>query len=203
MKRNKIVFTKPESVFAICNDILLNYIKTHSFENKRYILQSGNGNVYTEKDEFVYETICGYQIKRLFHTFHQNDDIIRDQLYPKIMELYKPVDNLLLIGGECYIYGKILKYEKCDIYTDFESIYLDAKRNCDANVYLIDYKKHKNFGKYDMCIVNIGIKNLIDTFSIDCIIFYISCNSNETFENYKIIEVYNIEYIIIYKLISN
>ena len=57
-----------------------------------------------------------------------------------------------------------------------KSIYLDSKRNCDANVYLIDYKKHKDFDKYDMCIVNIGVKNLIDTFLIDCIIFYISTN---------------------------
>jgi hypothetical protein len=60
MKRNKIIFTNPESIFSICNDTLLNYIKTHSFENKRYILQSGNGTTWSPAYNGEYRAVWAH-----------------------------------------------------------------------------------------------------------------------------------------------
>ncbi len=115
----------------------------------------------------------------------------------------------MLIGGECYIYGKIIKSNMTDIYTDFESILIDAKRNCkdkeNITFNLIDYKDYKEFKKdYDVCIVNIGKKEMIDTFKIKSkLLLYISCHQNEVFKNYKVVDCLNINKINIYKLEFN
>ena len=96
-----------------------------------------------------------------------------------------------------------------DIYTDFESILIDAKRNCkdknNISFNLIDYKDYKDFKKdYDVCIVNIGKKEMIDTFKINSkLLLYISCHQNEIFKNYKVVDCLNINKINIYKLEFN
>jgi len=216
MKLNKIVFSGPPTpqLFEICNQKLEHYIKHNTFEKDvLYTIQSGDDGIFTEKDQIILETIYvnqqPFQIERLFQTFHQNDDNVRSVIYDLIINQIGsiPVSNLLLIGGECYIYGKIIQSDMTDIYTDFESIFTDSKRNCkckNISFNLIDYNKFKHFQKeYDVCIVNIGKKEMIDTFIIKSkLLLYISCHQNEVFENYKIIDCFKINKIIkIYKLI--
>ena len=215
IKLNKIVFTGLP-ILEICNEKLVEYLKDKKFEKDiTYTIQSGDNGIFIENNQIILETIYvsqhPIQIERLFQTFHQNDDnvrlIIYDYIYNQIGS--KSISNLLLIGGECYIYGKIIKSDMTDIYTDFESILIDAKRNCkdknNISFNLIDYKDYKDFKKdYDVCIVNIGKKEMIDTFKINSkLLLYISCHQNEIFKNYKVVDCLNINKINIYKLEFN
>jgi hypothetical protein len=81
-------------------------------EGQTYTLQSGADSlIYTQTDELVRERICGYTITRLFQTFHQNDDDVRERLYPYLIGQIgtKQRSKLVLIGGECYIYDVLFR----------------------------------------------------------------------------------------------
>ena len=208
MHLNKVVFTFSKTFafdISVCNKALQSFITSQMAvgtftEGQTYTLQSGaDSTIYMQTDELVTERICGYTITRLFQTFHQNDDDVRDLLYPYLVGKIgtQRRSKLLLIGGECYIYGVLFRpyFEEICIYTDMPSIAIDARRNCpDAVVELVDYDKLAQMRlTCAACIINVGKQGIVDRLQIECNdnIFYVSCKQ-ETFKRYKIVQTFQI-----------
>lgn len=195
MHLNKVVFTFSETFafdISVCNKDLQSFITSQMalgtfIEGQTYTLQSGADSlIYTQTDELVTERICGYTITRLFQTFHQNDDDVRERLYPYLIKKIGTTrrSKLVLIGGECYIYGILFRpyFDHICIYTDMPSIAIDARRNCpDAVVELVDYDALAQMRlTCSVCIINVGKQGIVDRLQIDCkngdnSIFYVSC----------------------------
>lgn len=209
MHLNKVVFTFSETFafdISVCNKDLQSFITSQMalgtfIEGQTYTLQSGADSlIYTQTDELVTERICGYTITRLFQTFHQNDDDVRERLYPYLIKKIGTTrrSKLVLIGGECYIYGILFRpyFDHICIYTDMPSIAIDARRNCpDAVVELVDYDALAQMRlTCSVCIINVGKQGIVDRLQIDCkngdnSIFYVSCKK-ETFKRYQIVETF-------------
>src|SRR5205823_4100201 len=79
--------------------------------------------------EVIFVNDVKYTIIRHSDTFHQTDDNIRTPLYNCLTRIFNRNKNyayhILFLGGEMYIFGKILNYVSASFYTDFESIYND------------------------------------------------------------------------------
>ena len=205
MRLNKIIFTFGDNFdISVCNKALHSFIVLGTFiKGQTYILQSGADSViYRQMDELVTESICGHTIKRLFQTFHQNDDDVRERLYSYLIGQIgtQRRSKLLLIGGECYVYGVLFRpyFDEICIYTDMPSIAIDARRNCpDAVVELVDYDALAQMRlTYSACIINVGKRGVVDRLQIECkngdnYIFYVSCKK-ETFKRYQIVETFQI-----------
>ena len=202
MRLNKIVFTFGDNFdISVCNKALRSFIVVGTFiKGQTYKLQSGtDSKIYTQTGELVTDHICGHKITRLFQTFHQNDDDVRDLLYPYLVGQIgtQRRSKLLLIGGECYLYGVLFRpyFDEICIYTDMPSIAIDARRNCpDALVYLVDYDKLAQMRlTCSVCIINVGKQGIVDRLQIECNdnIFYVSCKQ-ETFKRYKIVQTFQI-----------
>lgn len=183
--RNKIVFTgiPDEFTISLCNEELQKYIINNSFKFKK-------GETYSLDFESL-EPFSGNfkKIVRSKNTFHQNDDNIRKELYNILSPiLEKRYENVLFIGGECYIFGCLVNAKNIWSYSDSPHIVEDCKRN--PNIYggnieteLVNYNdfKIKNLA-YDLCVLNVGIKGLGKHLSL--LIsglnitekYYISCN---------------------------
>ena len=85
--------------------------------------------------------IMGNKIIRNIKTFHQNSDTVREDLYTFITNISCDTENLMCIGGEMYIFPKLIKYLYCECYSDFSSIVDDCSYNNKPNVnLLINYK---------------------------------------------------------------
>ena len=137
-------------------------------------------------------------IFRQFCTFHQTDDNIKLVIH-NILSKQKYQD-LILLGGEMYIFSKILTYDTLLCYSDFQSIVEDTKFNLDKydNIFLVDYSNFSfdikdtdsqliaNTGKSGMgiCICNNIIKNKIKKLIV------ISCNEKSFEKDCKIIGKY-------------
>lgn len=202
MRLNKIVFTFGDNFdISVCNKALLSFITVGTFiKGQTYTIQSGtDSTIYTQTDDLVTDHICGYTITRLFQTFHQNDDDVRDLLYPYLIKKIGTQlrSKLLLIGGECYIYGVLFRpyFDEICIYTDMPSIAIDSRRNCpDAVVELVDYDALAQMQlTCSACIINVGKQGVVDRLQIECKknIFYVSCKK-ETFKRYKIVETFQV-----------
>lgn len=205
MRLNKIVFTFGDNFdISVCNKALRSFIVFGTFiKGQTYTLQSGADSViYTQTGELVTESICDHTITRLFYTFHQNDDDVRDRLYPYLIKKIgtQQRSKLLLIGGECYIYGVLFRpyFDEICIYTDMPSIAIDSRRNCpDAVVELVDYDNLAQMRlTCSACIINVGKRGVVDRLQIECkngdnSIFYVSCKQ-ETFERYQIVETFQV-----------
>lgn len=96
--------------------------------------------------EIIYVNEIPYKIKRHLNSFVQPDNTIRFLIHNTIYRFISKIKiNLgVFIGGEMYIYGKILdNFVKNKIYySDYESLIFDAKLN-DSQLnkyYLIDYQ---------------------------------------------------------------
>jgi len=209
MHLNKVVFTFSKTFafdISVCNKALQSFITSQMglgtfTEGQTYTLQSGADSlIYTQTDELVRERICGYTITRLFQTFHQNDDDVRDLLYPYLIGQIGTTrrSKLVLIGGECYIYGVLFcpYFDEICIYTDMPSIAIDARRNCpDAVVELVDYDALAQMRlTCSVCIINVGKQGVVDRLEIECkngdnSIFYVSCKQ-ETCKRYQIVETF-------------
>lgn len=188
--RNKIVFsgTPDNQTISLCNNQIQEYIHTHTFSNDINItLQSSENGVITNGD--VIETFYGYSIIRSFDTFHQNDDNIRKALYEKLFPILKiKRKNVLLIGGECYLYSVLCNADNIYCYSDDEKIILDCKRNnsfhFSVRSELIDYSTiNLPHIEFDLCILNVSKKGLgkhlskiVSLLSSTCKTYYISCN---------------------------
>jgi hypothetical protein len=205
MHLNKVVFTFSETFafdISVCNKDLQSFITSQMalgtfIEGQTYTLQSGADSlIYTQTDELVREQICGYTITRLFQTFHQNDDDVRERLYSYLIGQIGTTrrSKLVLIGGECYIYGVLFRpyFDHICIYTDMPSIAIDARRNCpDAVVELVDYDALAQMRlTCSACIINVGKQGIVDRLQMDTsTIFYVSCKQ-ETFKKYQITGIF-------------
>ena len=96
--------------------------------------------------EIIYVNEIPYKIKRHLNSFVQPDNTIRFLIHNTIYRFISKIKICLgvFIGGEMYIYGKILdNFVKNKIYySDYESLICDAKLN-DSQLnkyYLIDYQ---------------------------------------------------------------
>jgi hypothetical protein len=103
--------------------------------------------------EIIYVNEIPYKIKRHLNSFVQPDNTIRFLVHNTIYRFISKIKiNLgVFIGGEMYIYGKILdNFVKNKIYySDYESLIIDAKLN-DSQLnkyYLIDYLNPKCLNK--------------------------------------------------------
>ena len=202
MRLNKIVFTFGDNFdISVCNKALRSFIVVGTFiKGQTYTLQSGaDSTIYMQTDELVTDHICGHKITRLFQTFHQNDDDVRDLLYPYLVGQIGTHrrSKLLLIGGECYVYGVLFRpyFDEICIYTDIPSIAIDSRRNCpDAMVELVDYDALAQMRlTCSACIINVGKRGVVDRLQIECkdSIFYVSCKQ-ETFKRYQIGETFQV-----------
>lgn len=103
-----------------------------------------NDNVI--KNELMREKYFGKTIIRSAISFHQNDNNIRIELYKCILNNMNYVRHLYCIGGEMYLFGKILcdLYEYGYFYSDLESIVHDCHLNNNHpnnKIFLIDYTR--------------------------------------------------------------
>lgn len=98
-------------------------------------------NDVTIKNGIYKDIIKNETITRQICTFHQTDDNIKSVLYDVIIDNVNDIKQLILLGGEMYIFAKILKYNKLVCYSDFQSIVDDTKDNLKTseNIFLVNY----------------------------------------------------------------
>ncbi len=164
-------------IIGVCsiNDIkkIIEYSKISSYKLvylSHYIKPNLNPTVYI--NEFYK---CQYYLNNVFYTvlynpisFRQPDDNVQEQINKKIIELTTNIENIVFIGGDMTLFGKILKYKKSLFLTNMESIFEDAKNNLQID----NINKVCTIVNYDKD----DIKNLINNFMGDekyCII----CNT--------------------------
>lgn len=82
-----------------------------------------NGNIIFGSPE-IEDHILDHTIKRHYDTFRQTNDVVRAVIYGKMLEIVKPCNNMVFIGGECYVYAKILRdiYNSCIVVSDYDDI---------------------------------------------------------------------------------
>jgi tRNA/tmRNA/rRNA uracil-C5-methylase (TrmA/RlmC/RlmD family) len=186
--RNKIVFTGIPDEFTVnlCNEKIQKYIRENTFRE---------GEIYSID---LYEN--EFKIFKSKNTFHQNDDNIQKELYNIIFPILKrEYENVLLIGGECYIFGSLIHAKNIYSYSDSYSIVEDCKRNTNRyggniEAKLVNYSDIEiQEIKYDICILNVSKKGLgkhlssfISTLNVKEK-YYISCNEKSFLrDNFKI-----------------
>ena len=112
-----------------CGIIVKNY---EDGEIANYLKQYENINYLQIKDKLYINNkyIDIYDIKRNYLSFHQNDNTVRKYLYNFINEnIDYEIKDLVLFGGEMYLFQRIIKHENLHAYSDFESIINDTKYN--------------------------------------------------------------------------
>jgi tRNA/tmRNA/rRNA uracil-C5-methylase (TrmA/RlmC/RlmD family) len=131
------------------NKIIVIYNKKNNIEliqpNIKFIHKTKIDNkIITEK---IIVNEIPYNIKRHLKTFVQPDNTIRQLVHNTVYRFVSKLKiNLgVFIGGEMYIYGKILDnfIKKKIYYSDYESIIHDAKLNDikKSEYYLINYQE--------------------------------------------------------------
>lgn len=165
-QRNKITFrwTDRTSISSIINPNIGSVIKilesAHDIklaDSDILSIQSNSlNNSWIKKNESTLSRVRFYKeiiwlsdkkyiIYRNPNTFNQPDDTIRSVLYNLLDGIINKQDNksLTCIGGEMYIFSKILSYTSGYFYTDFPSIYDDTLLNIPkykpANISLVNY----------------------------------------------------------------
>jgi len=121
--------------------LLPSIILKHFQTNKTCCHLEINGRIY--KTGF-YKDILSLEYYPF--SFRQPDDSIREYMIQWMQRNFSYVDLLVLIGGECTLFGKILsRFTKDTAFlTDFQSIADDVQRNYKSPmVELIDYDKWK------------------------------------------------------------
>ena len=135
----------------------------------------------------IKDFILNYKIVRHYNTFRQTNDIVKFTIHEKIKNIVNNCDNILLIGGECYVYAKILfsKYNICHIISDYDDIIYYANKN------LVIEKELKNIiiNKVSYDNNNYDISNYEN---IDYIIFNVRSLLNYHLKTIKYIKPKNI-----------
>lgn len=176
--RNKIVFTGIPDEFTInlCNEKLKNYLRSNKFiEGEAYSL---------DLSEII---IDGIKIYKEENAFHQNDDNMQKELYKILLPILKRgYENVLCIGGECYVFSSIVNAKNIFCYSDSPSIINSCNKNIHKGNMLAELVDYGGFQipdiKYDLCILNVGIKGLgkfLSSYISKLQIrekYYISCN---------------------------
>jgi hypothetical protein len=156
------------------------------------------------KSELMIDFIKDEYIEYNPKSFRQSDDSIKNKIY-EILEIYVSDKNICFMGGEMVFLGKLLKPTNMIFYTDFESIFNDAKLNFpdNSNIHLINYNTDKikdEINLSDILITNtsksgigVNISNEILRIKYKKIII-ISCNRKSFMKDYKILsKSYNID----------
>lgn len=192
-------------IFNLKNEITTNIITTLYEDIKLKYLEI---NKIVLKNLYLEEIYFDKIIKRSAFSFHQNDENIRKILYDNIYKFVfsKNFKKIIFLGGEMYLYGKIIDADQKYFYSDYKSIVDDTILNNINSKYvkLIDYAdKSIKIESGNMILVNNGKSGLGINLCQKILeneyewIIIISCN-NKSFENdYKIL---NMKYKIINKL---
>ncbi len=181
-----------------CGIILKNYEDSGEIAN--YLKQYDNINYLQIKEKLYINNkyIDIYNIKRNYLSFHQNDDTVRKYLYNFINETIDyNIKDLVLFGGEMYLFQKIIKYENLHAYSDFESIVNDTKYNSTNynSIELVNYndfqfnKAINNANSLTICNTSksgLG-NNLCEQIKTNYLII-ISCNKKSFSKDYMILK---------------
>jgi hypothetical protein len=124
--QQKYQFFKPTTKYIITPQ---GYYKPNNLRNPGY------PNIIITERIIIDERV--YTIRRHWLTFTQTDDTIRTLIHNMVYKLVQKyskkylINHGILIGGEMYLYGKILnEFFTNKIYiSDTESIVRDSKRN--------------------------------------------------------------------------
>jgi len=177
-------------------DYLISQYKLIYFKNGNNVIKDITGD---EKFKDYYTNSLGQiiPIYRSIETFHQTNESLRPTIYKLIANNnVGTLHNILLIGGECYLYGRLLPTtpnSNIEVYSDYQSILDDALYNMPGvKTHLIDYKtisleyRYNNASstEIDCVILNVGksglgeklCSELIDRSSLIKQMWYISCN---------------------------
>ena len=106
--------------------------------------------------------------------------------------------SLLLIGGECYLYSKLIDVKHIDVYSDYESIIKDTLyNNPNASVNLVNYDTITldNTKNYDFAILNVsktglGVRLCNELIKMSTHIkkfIYISCNEKSFIRDHSLL----------------
>jgi hypothetical protein len=195
-----------------CNDICLyihnssrNYVDLEKISSQLQYFKLNNVII---KNNLVKEIFFEKIIIRNVESFHQNDNNIRHNLYDCILKNCEYVNNMYFIGGEMYLYGKILNefYINAYFYSDYKSIVEDCYRNNEnnhnnENIFLVNYNDfilHDSFGEKHI-VINNGKSGLNIHLCTEILrlefnkIFIISCNKKSFYKDYNILKnKYNI-----------
>ena len=118
-----------DNIHILLNDSSLKYLTINS-----KIIKSDLMIEYINSEKICYNPL----------SFRQSDDSIKYQLY-KILKEEILKKKIYFIGGEMVFISKLLKPTESIMYTDFMSIYQDAKYNIlyNDNIHLINYDRDK------------------------------------------------------------
>ena len=167
-------------------------------------------NNFVYKNEYMIDEVYGKSIMYNPVSFRQNDVNIKNTVYEILLSTVA-TKKLYLIGGEMVFYTMLLtpSIDTCIMYTDFQSIYDDAKHNFPDNkqISLINYDKdtlQKTTSDYFM-IANTSKHGLGNNLCNEILkieltdIVIISCNVRSFMRDYKklshkydIIKIYDI-----------
>ena len=200
---NFIIFNKNINIEVQANTFNISIIFDSDINNDliNYLLEYPNicyfkvsNKIY--KNNLFVESINDLLIYRSIKTFHQNDDTVRKYLYDFIKDNISSIHDLILFGGEMYIFQNLINYENLYCYSDFSSIVEDTINNTNSknkeNIKLIDYYNFTLdiYSKDSLTICNtskhgleLNISSQIN--SKDLII--ISCNKKSFNKDYKIL----------------
>jgi hypothetical protein len=215
-------------IFTIDNLCVYNYKTVYNLVNYYNIINITLliiNNVTVFGNQEIVENIYGFKIIRHYNTFRQTNSLVKGSIYQQIDNLItnnnnnNNNNNIVLVGGEPYIYAKILfnKYSSCHIFSDFDDIIHYSNKNLfiEKAIKNIIIKKISYNIKFIKIITNnidfiiINVKSLLPS-HINTIKYYlpknfivISCNRNNikkinSIKNYniQILPVYNIDIII-------
>lgn len=97
-------------------------------------------------------------------SFDQNNIKIANNIRKQVLiyaQNFNADDNLLLIGGESYIYSRFIKAKSYNFLTNNKYIYEDALYNCNlVNSHLVDYSDIKLAQKQSNIILNLSQINI-------------------------------------------
>ena len=225
-KLNKIVYNEnaEEEYSNFSNVNILNFINSELIEhndkiwnyrdnivlverdNKLYYWSQNNNTLNIITEQYFLTEILGYGIYKDINIFSQNNDEVASIIYNLVISL---LDNLVTellidnkeinlygIGGEFYVYFKILKYkysklsENKLIYNGFsnnEEILKAAQKNNSCTTYnLINYNTYDfNMVYNGITIINLSKinKNIINNLKTKYVIA-ITCKDKTIFNNY-------------------
>ena len=137
------------------------------FEHKLYTFQYIHDSIHIQEgrnysNERIKDIIYGFTIFRFPHTFIQTDIMVRDQIQLILQNHFvNHFQNILLIGGECYVFPFFFKDCDCFVYTDFESIYQDIIYNSEnsgakVKAHLVSYSNFRLEQSFDIGIINLS-----------------------------------------------
>ena len=143
--------------YELAQDNLNNHI-IYKLNNKNYIKNYITNKVYNHNR--IQVEILGEKIIKQIDSFDQNNINISDKIRKTVLSLVNnKYNNILGIGGEYYVYFKLIKSKECNGMSNHQSIVDDANYNVPySKNYLVDYNNiinTINIIKTDLIILNV------------------------------------------------